>query len=578
MTDRAFATACYRCMTLQQILRARRGGANVVDLCRTPLQRDVFLLIEAHSVDMVLASELPGLRQSLVALREYALAARPSVSAFSPPRRGLERLVRQLLQSPPDRSVLGVPSSTSPMESLATAANLVSMLAPDRATERALGTRPLLKDWWTGELVAPDPRESKLLEVSPDGADVETTRATRSGRLRRRPEVRNAEDDEDEHPKQAAPWIVHPDHPHPLAEDPVGLQRPADGDDETPPEDFADMVSELSEARLVSTPGKPREVLLSNDPPSPKSRYRRREVAGSETRICYPEWDYRVDVYRDPGATVHLRLAEPGPQAWVDATLIQHRALLTTIRRQFELLRAEPKILRRRMDGEEVDFDAYLESYADFRAGLSRSEALYQTQRRARRSLAITVLVDVSGSTDSWISGDRRVIDVEREALLLVCLALEELGEPYSVQAFSGDGPQAVSVWELKRFEKPYGNDIALRIAALEPERYTRAGAALRHATTSLVQQRASHQLLLMLSDGKPNDLDEYGGRYGVEDVRQAVVEARLQGVFPFCLTIDKQAANYLPRVFGAHHYGLLPKPELLPRVLLDWIKRLLAT
>lgn len=91
------------------------------------------------------------------------------------------------------------------------------------------------------------------------------------------------------------------------------------------------------------------------------------------------------------------------------------------------------------------------------------------------------------------------------------------------------------------------------------------------------MQQPAEHRLLMLLSDGKPNDVDDYEGRYGVEDMRQAVLEARLQGISPFCLTIDRQAANYLPAVFGPHHYALLPRPELLPSVLLDWLRRLVA-
>jgi len=129
----------------------------------------------------------------------------------------------------------------------------------------------------------------------------------------------------------------------------------------------------------------------------------------------------------------------------------------------------------------------------------------------------------------------------------------------------------------VKRFDEPYGRDVALRIAGLEPERYTRAGAALRHATSLLMQRRAQHRLLLLLSDGKPNDVDEYEGRYGAEDMRQAVIEAKLQGIFPFCLTIDRQAASYLPRVFGAHQYALLPEPARLPEVLVEWLKRLLV-
>jgi nitric oxide reductase NorD protein len=187
------------------------------------------------------------------------------------------------------------------------------------------------------------------------------------------------------------------------------------------------------------------------------------------------------------------------------------------------------------------------------------------------------LLVDVSGSTDSWVAGNRRIIDVEREALLLVCVALEGLGQPYAVQAFSGETAQGVVLRTVKHFDEPYGPAVALRIAGLEPENYTRAGAAVRHATTLLMRQDARHRLLLMLSDGKPNDMDQYEGRYGVEDLRQAVTEAKLQGISPFCLTIDRQAANYLPLVFGAGQYALLPKPERLPTVLLDWLRRLVG-
>jgi nitric oxide reductase NorD protein len=242
------------------------------------------------------------------------------------------------------------------------------------------------------------------------------------------------------------------------------------------------------------------------------------------------------------------------------------------------MLRAEPVRLRRQLDGDEVDLPAYVEAHADYRAGLPMTQALYQTERRARRSMAIMLLIDTSGSTDAWIGADRRIIDVEREALLLVCIALEGLGEPYAILAFSGEGPGRVDVRSIKQFDEPFNNLIARRIASLEPERYTRAGAALRHASTLLLAKAASHRLLLLLSDGKPNDVDIYEGRYGMVDTRQAVHEARMQGIWPFCLTVDRQASNYLPALFGPRQYGLLPQPERLPTVLLDWMKRLVST
>ena len=204
-------------------------------------------------------------------------------------------------------------------------------------------------------------------------------------------------------------------------------------------------------------------------------------------------------------------------------------------------------------------------------------QRLYRTSRVARRDTAILVLIDASGSTDAWVAGERRIIDVEREALLALSLALDGTGDAYAMVAFSGQGPHGVRVSHVKRFDERHDDDVARRIAGLEPDHYTRAGAALRHASRLLQAQPARHRLLLLLSDGKPNDEDDYEGRYGVEDMRQAVLEARHAGQSPFCLTVDRQAAAYLPRIFGAHHYALLPRPELLPPVLLDWMKRLLS-
>jgi nitric oxide reductase NorD protein len=361
----------------------------------------------------------------------------------------------------------------------------------------------------------------------------------------------------------------------------MGLQRPTDRDDTSAAEDFADALSELPEARLVSTPGKPKEVLISDDPPDAQAQRAKRELADKPGQAPeqrhYPEWDWRLGAYRKPGATVLLLPAPSGSQKWVDDTLEARRGMLHEIRRRFELLRAQRTRVRQQLDGDDLDLQAYTDSYADFRAGLPLAQRLYQTERRSRRDMAVMLLVDVSGSTDGWIAADRRVIDVEREALLLVCIALDGMDDPYSVLAFSGEGPQAVVVRSVKRFDERYDNAVAQRIAGLEPEHYTRAGAALRHASALLMTQPAEHLLLLLLSDGKPNDIDDYEGRYGVEDLRQAVTEARLQGISPFCLTIDRQAAGYLSAVFGPNHYALLPRPELLPGVLLDWLRKLVA-
>jgi nitric oxide reductase NorD protein len=567
----------YRTLALQQATRALRASAAGAPDASDPLLRDVYLLCEAVAADHDLAHTLPGIAGELSALRAEALAMRPPLSVFPAHLRTLEAALRDVLgadlSNTQGGAALGVPCAT-PAVSLQRAQQLATQLRAV-TTRQDWGPHPLLKDLWTGELRAP-PKPVSGATFAVDGDPSATaTKTTRSARLARRPDVRDADDEEDD--DRPGAWMVQTAQPHEQAEDPGGLQRPTDRDDATAADEYADALSELPEARLLTRPGRPKEVLLSDDPPDamPHAAVMQQIAAGNA--LMYPEWDYRIRAYHPRGATVRRLPAAIGPQDWVEHTLDAHHGMLHEIRRRFEMLRARRVRVRRQLDGDDIDLEAWIEGQADFRAGLPLPQGLYQSERRVQRDMAIMLLVDVSGSTDSWVAGNRRIIDVEREALLLVCIALEGLGQPYAVQAFSGETAQSVILREVKHFDEPYSPAVAQRIAGLAPENYTRAGAAVRHASSLLMRESAQHRLLVLLSDGKPNDMDHYEGRYGVEDLRQAVTEAKLQGISPFCLTIDRQAADYLPFVFGTSQYALLPKPELLPTVLLDWLRRLVG-
>lgn len=544
----------YRALALHQAARAQRHAAARAACLDDTWQRAVAVVVEAWAAEAELGRLLPGLAPSLRALRLAALARRPPLERFPPARRTFEAWVRAVMAGEPR----------------------VAIDAPEPPAGRSASAIVLYADEWTGELRSPQASGTAMLPARDGDDDHDPDRTPpHSARLARSPQVRKPSDEEDDDAQPGA-WMVQTAQPHEQAEDPMGLQRPTDRDAETAADDYADALSELPEARLVSSPGRPKEVLLSEDRvAADRAQVAPAQVAPGEQRHRYPEWDYRAQAYREHGATVHVHNAGLGARAEVERILEEHRALAQTVRRRFEMLRARPVRLRQQPDGDEIDLDACTDAFAAFRAGLPMPQGLYTVHRAARRDLAILLLVDVSGSTDGWVSHHKRVIDVEREALLLMCIALQGLGELHAVLAFSGEGPHGVVVRPVKAFDETYGDDVARRIVALEPEHYTRAGAALRHATMLIMRQPAQHRLLLVLSDGKPNDVDDYEGRYGVEDMRQAVTEARLQGVQPFCLTVDRQGASYLPAVFGAHHYALLPRPELLPTVLLDWLKRL---
>ena len=576
LTETPRALERFRLAALQQAMRAVRGSATGAGGDTTPTVRDLYLLLEAHAADVDLAQRLPGLQAPLLALRAAMLRARPTLTHFSTSRQVLEAWVRRLLAAPVSHAAADDFYSGSPARSRQLARDIASDLVRPAPQPGGPSTQPLFKDWWTGDLLAPDAHSTPAVggdQGSPAATDAASADPTRSARLTRQPQVREAPDDEDD--TRQGPWMIQASAPHEVAEDPFGLQRPTDRDAQTAAEEFAESLAELEQARLVSKPGRPKEVLLSDDAPVTRAKHGGGEGDDSSEQIRYPEWDYRVQAYNEAGAIVRSRPAVVGPQQWVDNTLAEHRTMLQAIRRRFEMLRGQRTPLRRQLDGDEPDLEACIDARADLRAGHPMAQALYRSHKRSKRDLAILLLIDISGSTDGWVSSGRRVIDVEREALLLVCIALGAMGEPYAVQAFSGHGPRSVSMRTLKHFDEPYGNPVATRIAALEPDQYTRAGAAIRHASATLMREPAAQRLLILLSDGKPNDVDLYEGRYGVEDMRRAVVEAKLQGIAPFCLTVDRYAAAYLPGVFGANQYGLLTRPSMLPTALLDWMQRL---
>jgi nitric oxide reductase NorD protein len=220
-------------------------------------------------------------------------------------------------------------------------------------------------------------------------------------------------------------------------------------------------------------------------------------------------------------------------------------------------------------DGPEIDIDAYLRFAADRAAGNGiAADGLYKELRSGDRDLACLLLADLSLSTDTWIDNFHRVIDVIRDSLFLFGESLAATGDRFGIYGFSSRRRDPVRVHTLKAFDEPYGGAVRGRIQAIRPGYYTRMGVALRHGTELLRVQPANRRLLLLLSDGKPNDIDKYEGRYGIEDTRHAVQAARRLGLQPFCVTVDEKGNDYLPHLFGADGYVVIRKPSELPRRL----------
>ena len=294
--------------------------------------------------------------------------------------------------------------------------------------------------------------------------------------------------------------------------------------------------------------------------------------SGQEQTYVYPEWDGGIQDYRLKWCRVVERPGEEGNQDFAQRVLEKHAPAIRVLRRYFETMR--PTGLQRVHGydhGEHLDLDAAIRHVAERRAGIDPSDRIYDRRDKRERQVAVAFLVDMSGSTGRQLeSGQRRVIDVEKEGLIVLTEALEAIGDQYALYGFSGQGRHQVDFMVLKDFSDTRRYQIGQRIAAMTPLQQNRDGAAIRHTVQKLLRCPARHRLLILLSDGRPLDGD-YGEEYALEDTRMALREARQQGINPFCLTIDQQASGYLKRMYGDVQYlvldDILTLPERLPRV-----------
>ncbi|MFP5417686.1 MAG: nitric oxide reductase activation protein NorD [Gammaproteobacteria bacterium] len=289
--------------------------------------------------------------------------------------------------------------------------------------------------------------------------------------------------------------------------------------------------------------------------------------------ILLPEWDYRRQRLQAAHCRLQMLVARDAADAALPPPL---RAPARRLRQQFQALATQTTRLRAQMSGSDLDIDACVRFAADRAGGAHAPEpGLYIDSRRQARDLSCLLLADLSLSTDAWINDSGRVIDVIRDSLLLFSEALAASGDRFALYGFSSVRRDNVRFHLLKGFDERYDARIRGRLIAIKPGYYTRMGAAIRQAAAILASRKSARRLLLILTDGKPNDLDKYEGRYGIEDTRMAIIEARRQGLIPFCVTIDAQAGEYLPHLFGAAGYVVVRDAAMLPEVLPSLYTRL---
>lgn len=284
----------------------------------------------------------------------------------------------------------------------------------------------------------------------------------------------------------------------------------------------------------------------------------------------FPEWDHARQLYRKNWCVMREAPVKQGDPAFVSQTLARHAPLVAQLRKTFAAMQSVDRRLKRQSEGDEVDLDALIEALADIHDGREMTDRLMVRRDRADRDIAVAFLVDMSGSTRGWIN------EAEREALVLLCEALEKLGDRYAIYGFTSLTRKRCEIFPIKRFNESYDTTIQARIAGIEAQEYTRMGFAIRHMTAELTQVAARTRVMISLSDGKPDDyFDGYRGTYGIEDTRMALIEARRANIHPFCITIDREARDYLPRLYGQAHYAILDDVRQLPRKAADIYRKL---
>jgi nitric oxide reductase activation protein len=557
-----------------QRLRAQPGELEMFCACfpEQRLVRRLFGVLEDYRVDCGLARAYPGLRRDLKRAMALALERRGALPCIEGAAGLLEALVRCTLQAGAEE--LRAADATGLVEAVIDAARRAGEPQADVYTsaEQAIRCLEILRTAGIEETLGAVMLDE--IESSLDAVEFRGDAPPDLAQLRVRIE---ATQKALETPGKAGASVL-----------PEWLEPSA--------EDVADDAS--ADARMDA---------LQRRSDSGRAVLRRASagVSRAERSFLYDEWDYHKRGYLRGWCRLHeQRLKGENGPAFLEAVHHRHGALLTRVRRQFQHIKPEStERVRKVSDGEEVDLERAVEARSDIRAGLAPSERVYMRRDRARREVAAAFLVDLSASVREpvpdpdaepekphvpeydqrqiWgmrpplVERDeerRRVIDIQKEALALMVQALEALGDEYGIYGFSGENRENVEFYVAKELGDRLGVQVWNAIAAMRSHRYTRMGPAIRHTIRKLERQDARRKVMLLISDGYPQDID-YGPdrddrEYGIHDTAQALREAELARIQTFCVTIDRAGHDYLRKMCPEGRYLIIDEVESLPAEL----------
>ncbi len=289
----------------------------------------------------------------------------------------------------------------------------------------------------------------------------------------------------------------------------------------------------------------------------------------------YPEWDESSQTYRPDWVSLYERLHPSGAAKDIDQLLEKHNGLAKRLKQLLDLLKPQDKVrIRFQEEGSELDLDIAIQSLVDLKTGTQPDTRINMSHKTNGRNIAVMVLLDLSESLNEKVQNTgQTILELSQEAVSLLAWSIDRLGDPFAIAGFNSNTRHDVNYMHIKGFSERWNDDVKARIAAMEASYSTRMGAAMRHAAHYLEQQAADKKLLLILTDGKPSDIDTKDENILIADARQSVKELSNQGIYSYCINLDPQADDYVENIFGKK-YTIIDQieklPEQLPKVFMS--------
>lgn len=511
-----------------------------------PLLADILFIRQAYQVSLFLLHELPGLQKVYGSLCDNLLDLRPARDYLPDQEQALEDAILHLLtQNPEDQA---------PTFSDRAKLYLAIIQCPSLENIDLSGFEQAKQNY---QPFLPVPLWGEIIPTASANSSSETESGGGAKKQSRDNKKRRAERQELDQTKKGDGFFVSVYDKLMAVSDVINLDRNIKEDEEDALEtaDDIDRITLSNPEEKVAT-----QIKMDLDLPANEL-----DESRIESKRAVHEWHYRKNTFLPNYCAITIREASDENTEWKLGKEAGKRIRL--VRRQFEAFRNDRKLLRAQPEGSDLDIEALVRAQGDLKASGICSDRIYLNTRKIDRDIAVSILMDVSLSTDSWLD-DRRVIDVEKESLAILANGLDAAGDDLSIHTFTSRKRHYVRLDRIKGFDEPLNDKVMRRIGALKPGYYTRIGAAIRVMGEELENRPNKQKLMLVLTDGKPNDVDHYEGRYGIEDARKAVQECRRKGITVFGVTIDQEAKDYFPTIFGRGAYHIVGNAARLSQAL----------